>query len=221
MDAPEEEEEDGPASLIIGPASPTPPSTNPPTTVGTKSTSDPPVVKKVAPKVVSNTQASTLMGSTSYLPLTTETVAQSSRSYLAEKINTQKSKVKSRPNHATVFATPEKKSGFFSRILSRVKGEPEEKPQKGAKHSWFTKLSKKSKALMHQLLNTAEDEKKGTAPMKWENFLRVGNTDLFYIYSDFHSQLMREMGFDYDPSTAGSSVRFDPPDTRDSVGLNV
>jgi hypothetical protein len=28
---------------------------------------------------------------------------------------------------------------------------------------------------------------------------------------------MREMGFQYDPSTAGSSVRFDPPDPRDSV----
>ena len=28
---------------------------------------------------------------------------------------------------------------------------------------------------------------------------------------------MREMGFEYDPSTAGSSVRFDPPDKRDIV----
>jgi hypothetical protein len=30
---------------------------------------------------------------------------------------------------------------------------------------------------------------------------------------------MREMGFEYDPSTAGSSVRFDPPDPRDKVCL--
>lgn len=30
-------------------------------------------------------------------------------------------------------------------------------------------------------------------------------------------QVMREMGFEYDPSTAGSSVRFDPPDPRDPV----
>ena len=30
---------------------------------------------------------------------------------------------------------------------------------------------------------------------------------------------MREMGFEYDPSTAGSSVRFDPPDKRDLVRL--
>jgi hypothetical protein len=28
---------------------------------------------------------------------------------------------------------------------------------------------------------------------------------------------MREMDFKYDPSTAGSSVRFDPPDKRDRV----
>jgi hypothetical protein len=35
--------------------------------------------------------------------------------------------------------------------------------------------------------------------MKWDNFLKV----------------MREMGFASDPTTAGSSVRFDPPDKRD------
>lgn len=32
-------------------------------------------------------------------------------------------------------------------------------------------------------------------------------------------QVMREMGFSYDPSTAGSSVRFDPRDPRDSVSF--
>ncbi|KAG6860761.1 hypothetical protein C0995_007793 [Termitomyces sp. Mi166 len=193
-DANEEEVEDdvGPSS-IIAPASPAPPLAKAPIIVAPKSTTTPPVAKKAAPKMVPRTQASTFMGSTSSLPLSTETVAQSARSYLqAKNLNGQKSKVKSRPNHAT---------GFFSRILCRVKGEPEERPQKGAKHSWFIKLSKKSKGLMHQLLNTAEDDMKGIAPMKWENFLR----------------LMREMGFEYDPSTAGSSVRFDPPDKGDPV----
>lgn len=52
---------------------------------------------------------------------------------------------------------------------------------------------------MHQLMRTSEDEKRGLAPMKWENFVK----------------LMTEMGFDYDPSTAGSSVRFIPKDQRD------
>lgn len=28
---------------------------------------------------------------------------------------------------------------------------------------------------------------------------------------------MREMGFEFDPSTAGSSVRFDPPNPKDKV----
>ncbi|KAF7376404.1 hypothetical protein MSAN_00055900 [Mycena sanguinolenta] len=52
---------------------------------------------------------------------------------------------------------------------------------------------------MHQLLRTSEDETKGMASMKWDDFCK----------------LMREMGFGYDPSAAGSSVRFDPPDPRD------
>jgi len=48
-------------------------------------------------------------------------------------------------------------------------------------------------------MQTSADEKKGKAPMRWENFVKV----------------MEGMGFKYDPSTAGSSVRFDPPDPRD------
>lgn len=31
---------------------------------------------------------------------------------------------------------------------------------------------------------------------------------------------MREMGFDYDPSTAGSSVRFDPPNKNEKVSVH-
>ncbi|KAJ7072069.1 hypothetical protein C8F01DRAFT_1102376 [Mycena amicta] len=65
---------------------------------------------------------------------------------------------------------------------------------KKAKHSLFSRLSKKSTNSMHQLLRTYEDETKSLAPMKWETFLK----------------LMREMGFTYDPSTAGASVRFKP-----------
>lgn len=30
-------------------------------------------------------------------------------------------------------------------------------------------------------------------------------------------EVMRDMGFRYDPSTAGSSVRFDPPNPKDRV----
>lgn len=34
-------------------------------------------------------------------------------------------------------------------------------------------------------------------------------------------QLMRDMGFKYDPSTAGSSVRFDPPNPEDRVRSTI
>lgn len=85
----------------------------------------------------------------------------------------------------------------FAKVMGREKAEVEESP-KNAKQSWFAKLGKKSRELMHQLLNTAESDKKGIAPMKWESFLKV----------------MREMGFDCDITTAGSSVRFDPRDKR-------
>ncbi|KAG6850951.1 hypothetical protein H0H93_005820 [Arthromyces matolae] len=198
-DAQDEDEDDKPASPILAPVPP--PVTKAPISVPSKSTAAPPVAKKVIP--TAQAPISSFLGSTSSLPLPTQTVAQSARSYLAENVNAVKSKIKSRPGFATAFAAPEKKTGFFSKFLSSVRGESEEKPQKGAKHSWFSKLSKKSKGLMHQLLNTADDEMKGIAPMKWENFLRVREI------------LMREMGFEYDPSTAGSSVRFDPPDRRD------
>ncbi|KAF9070094.1 hypothetical protein BDP27DRAFT_1513495 [Rhodocollybia butyracea] len=50
----------------------------------------------------------------------------------------------------------------------------------------------------------AEDETKGPAGMKWETFVKV----------------LTDMGFTYDPSTAGSSVRFDPPDGIDRPGLS-
>ncbi|KAF5380464.1 hypothetical protein D9615_004625 [Tricholomella constricta] len=176
-------------------------SSSPPPAAGapTPPTSLPALADKVAPPSL---KTSASYGSTASLPLFTETVAQSARSYIqAENLDAQKSKVKSRPSHATVFTDKPAKRGFFSKLMSRAKGDDTEaEPQKDAKHSWFSKLSKRSNSLMHQLLNTAEDEMQGIAPMKWDNFVKV---------------LMREMGFEYDPSTAGSSVRFDPPDKRD------
>ena len=33
-------------------------------------------------------------------------------------------------------------------------------------------------------------------------------------------QVMREMGFEYDPTSAGSAVRFDPPNPRDPVSVD-
>ncbi|KAF7305999.1 hypothetical protein HMN09_00754400 [Mycena chlorophos] len=123
----------------------------------------------------------------------TETVAQSAHSYL-KGVET-KSKVKT---HGAAAPEKEKKSGGFLGKFAKENKQEEEKSKK-PKHSFFSRLSKKATSSMHQLLRTSEDETKGLSSMKWETFLK----------------LMREMGFTYDPSTAGSSVRFDPPDPKD------
>ncbi|KAL1744793.1 hypothetical protein HDZ31DRAFT_63775 [Schizophyllum fasciatum] len=133
-----------------------------------------------------------------------ETRAQSARAYLHENkiLEADKNKTKSRPDHASLFSETSKKEekskkgGLFSKLTGRDKDDVD---QKDAKRSFFTRLSKRTKGYMHQLLRTSEDEKRGLAPMKWENFVK----------------LMTEMGFEYDPSTAGSSVRFIPKDQRD------
>ena len=135
--------------------------------------------KKAAPTVIApksgSIASSQCFGSTTSLPLPSETVAQSARSYLqSENLAAQKSKIKSRPNYATTFSEPEKKKkvSMFSKIMGRGKAE-EEEPKKGPRRNWFSRLGKKSKSLMHQLLNTSEDDTKGMAPMKWEDFLKV------------------------------------------------
>jgi hypothetical protein len=87
----------------------------------------------------------------------------------AEKLDGQKTKVKSRPDYVP-FSTP---SLVFSKLTGKKKGTEAEQEEKGAKRSWFSKLGKKTKGYMHQLLKTSEDETKGIAPMKWDNFLKV------------------------------------------------
>ncbi|OBZ71054.1 GTPase-activating protein gyp1 [Grifola frondosa] len=137
--------------------------------------------------------------STTSLPL--PQTAQSAHKYVQSEglDKASKTKVKSRPGHATLVAIPEKRS-IFSKFSKKTRDQAEEEPkEKGNKHSFFSRLTKKTTTYMHQLLHTSADETKGLAPMKWENFLKV----------------MREMGFTYEPGTAGSSVRFDPPDPRD------
>lgn len=143
------------------------------------------------------------MSTTSLATPVEPTTAQSAHSYLRtlEEREKVKEKIKSRPDHASLFSNPEKeKKGFFSKLGAGLKGKgKDDATPKNPKYTWFSKLSKKATGYMHQLLATAEDTTQGIAPMKWENFLK----------------LMREMGFEYDPSTAGSSVRFDPPNKND------
>ncbi|KAF7321790.1 hypothetical protein MKEN_00700800 [Mycena kentingensis (nom. inval.)] len=158
-------------------------------------TSPTPAKKAPAPKPSPAVAGITAGMSSVSLATTTETTAQSAHSYLkSEKLLDQKSKVKT-----TGTAAPEKtKKGGFLGKFGKMTKEEEEKVKK-PKHSLFSRLSKKATNSMHQLLRTSEDETKGLASMKWETFLK----------------LMRELGFEYDPSTAGSSVRFDPPDPKD------
>ncbi|KAF8844311.1 hypothetical protein BDN67DRAFT_765829 [Paxillus ammoniavirescens] len=132
--------------------------------------------------------------STASLPIE-PTTARSGRSYLQE-LGAPKEKVKSRPDHASLFS---EKRGFLSKLSGRDKDKTkkEDNPNINKKFTWFSKLGKKTTSYMQQLLRTSADEKAGS--LKWENFVKV----------------MREMGFEYDPSTAGSSVRFDPPNPGD------
>ncbi|KAG2153717.1 uncharacterized protein EDB93DRAFT_1081918 [Suillus bovinus] len=138
-----------------------------------------------------NSSASTLLNmSTTSLPLTEQTTAHSGHSFLQEM--SQKEKIKSRPDHASMFSR-----GFLAKGKDKAKDKEENKDMVNSKHTWFSKLGKKTTGYMHQLLRAGDDERRGA--MKWESFLKV----------------MRDMGFSYDPSTAGSSVRFDPPDEGD------
>ncbi|KAG1731502.1 uncharacterized protein EDB91DRAFT_1058741 [Suillus paluster] len=169
--------EDAPASPVMSPARITSPPTSP---------------SKASParKASLNSSATTLNMSSASLPLTEQTTAHSGHSFLQE--ISQKEKIKSRPDHASIF-----NRGFLTKGKEKSKDKEEDNDTVNKKHTWFSKLGKKTTGYMHQLLRAGDDEKRGA--MKWENFLKV----------------MRDMGFEYDPSTAGSSVRFDPPNTGD------
>ncbi|KAH8107794.1 hypothetical protein BXZ70DRAFT_997460 [Cristinia sonorae] len=170
-----------------------------------------PPKKKAAPKpkpAAASTASLNTFGSTTSLPLPQQSTAQSARSYLQSAgLGFGKQKVKTRGDAADLNTIPEKKKSIFSRF-KRSKGdkagdkdddEDEDDEPTGDKGSFFSHLSKKTSNYMHQLIGGTETKKGGIAPLKWENFVKV----------------MKEMGFEYDPSTAGSSVRFDPPSKSD------
>jgi hypothetical protein len=109
------------------------------------------------------------MSSTSTLAIG-QTAAQSGHSYVAsQNVKTEK-KVKSRPDHASLFSNqPDEKKSFFSRF-SLQKSKDKVQEMKRAKESWFSKLGKKTNNLMHQLLRTT-GEARGS--MKWDDFVKV------------------------------------------------
>ncbi|KAG8904489.1 hypothetical protein FRB99_001665 [Tulasnella sp. 403] len=133
--------------------------------------------------------------------------AQSARSYLAEQGTLDvKTKTKKRGEPATVPEEPseppskEKFGAKISKLFGKAKAK--EEPAKTAKEtkqepsSRFTipfNVGKKVKTVMQRLMTSHNQS------MRWETFVKA----------------MKAMGFTYVPSTAGSSVRFDPPDERD------
>ena len=123
------------------------------------------------------------MSTTSLVSSAEPETAQSAHSYL-QSLSISDKKVKSRPDHASLFSQPEtEKKGFFS-SFSLKKGKDKESAMKEARQSWFSKLSKKTKPLMHQLMSTSENDKPG-APMKWESFLKV--IGVFFWISKYSS----------------------------------
>jgi len=133
-----------------------------------------------------------------------QTRAQSSHSYLqSEKLTEQKVKVKTRAEPQglpPVEEQQETKKGFFSRFGRKKDATPrapeEETKEKRNLSAWFKNMNRKSTGFLEQILGADKNAKKGGPPMKWDHFVKV----------------MIDMGFEVDASTAGSSVRFQPPD---------
>ncbi|TFY80469.1 hypothetical protein EWM64_g3543 [Hericium alpestre] len=195
------------AQSAQAPASPSPPPAPAPAPASPASPKSPTSPKKKAvPSKPATSQGNGSAASTAYQPymsttsidLTPQQSAQSAHAYRQNQGSVEpKNKTKSRPNHGNLAPISEKK-GFFSRFGKKKEEQPkpaEVQEEKKSMGQWFAKLNRKTNTYMHQLLHTSHDEKKGIASMKWEHFV----------------QMMLDMGFTYDGSTAGSSVRFDPP----------
>ncbi|KAI0305730.1 hypothetical protein B0F90DRAFT_1700505 [Multifurca ochricompacta] len=129
--------------------------------------------------------------------------AQSSHSYLQSgNLTEQKAKVKTRgePPNLPPVEEHNTKEGFFSHFRRKREVAPrapgEENKEKRNLGAWFKNMNRKSTGFLAQILGADKSAKKGGPPMKWDHFMRV----------------MIDMGFEVDASTAGSSVRFQPPD---------
>ncbi|KAH8119258.1 hypothetical protein DFH11DRAFT_1686181 [Phellopilus nigrolimitatus] len=142
-----------------------------------------------APSITSNISGTTAFGSTTSLPLPAEQKAESARAYLA-KLAEAKTKVKTRPDQQLDTESEKGRTRLFSKF-----GSSKEKPKEDVKQ----KNTANTGTMARKLFGVSAQDKKGA--LKWEQFL----------------QIMRELGFEYDPSTAGSSVRFDPPNPNDRV----
>ncbi|EEB97105.1 hypothetical protein MPER_03638 [Moniliophthora perniciosa FA553] len=86
------------------------------------------------------------------------TTAESARSYIkSENLDAPKNKVKSRPDHVSLFSNIKPK-GVLARL--GVVKEEETPHEKKEKRNFFASLRRKTRGYMHQILHTAEDETK-------------------------------------------------------------
>jgi hypothetical protein len=120
-------------------------------------------------------------------------VAQSAHSYLVGKDTEPKVKVKTRADPSTVNKDGEgtKTKGFFSKFTAKkdkkekVEGAKDEEANSGGAGVFGKRgalqLPKRAGALVGRLLGSKDDETKGRAPMRWDNFVKVLDAQLSVI----------------------------------------
>jgi hypothetical protein len=130
--------------------------------------------------------------STTSLPASiAPSVAQSAHSYLVGKDTEPKVKVKTRADPSTISKDGEgTKKGFFSKFTGKKdKKEKVEVPKDEDANSGggvFGKrgafqLPKRAGVLVGRLLGSKDDEAKGKAPMRWDNFVKVLSAQISVI----------------------------------------
>ncbi|CAE6373255.1 unnamed protein product [Rhizoctonia solani] len=128
--------------------------------------------------------------------------AQSAQSYLKSEGIAPKSKAKSRPDGESKI---DKLGSFMSRTFGRRKEEEQEQEQDEDERSGVAeRLASYMKSVRSKAIPVWEkilgvDDSKGQGGLEWNDFVKA----------------MIELGFEYDESSAGSRVRFDPPDKKD------
>ncbi|KAF8747659.1 HicA toxin of bacterial toxin-antitoxin, partial [Rhizoctonia solani] len=129
--------------------------------------------------------------------------AQSAQSYLKSEGIAPKSKTKSRPEESQL----DKLGSFMSRTFGRQKEEQQQQQEEeeGVERSGVAdRLVSYMKSVRAKAIPAWEkilgvDDTKGQGGLEWNEFVKA----------------MIELGFEYDESSAGSRVRFDPPDKKD------
>lgn len=131
------------------------------------SVASPPTSPAKPAKIPSAYSSSFASSTSSFQVVDSTSSVKSGRSYMQER-EPEKQKVKSRPDHASIFSKDHEKTrkGIFSKFLSEKEPEPE--PPKESK-SIFSKISTKAKSCMQQLFVRGDQR----STMKWDNFVKV------------------------------------------------